>query len=72
MSAFMAVVLEVTRQPISTIGSCGVLLEIDLLVFHGSPESFDHHVVNRSSLAVHADRYVLRLQRVGELTTREL
>ena len=72
MSALMSVVVEVTRQPILTIGSCRVLLEIDLLVFHGSPESFDHHIVNRASLAIHADRNVLRLQRAGELMTREL
>ena len=47
MTTLVAVVIQVLAEPFVTIGSCLVLLEIDLLVFHGSPKSFDHHVVDR-------------------------
>jgi len=58
MTALVAVEVEVTRQ-IFYNRSCHVVLEIDLLVFHRSPESLDHHVVNRAALAVHTDRDIL-------------
>lgn len=42
------------------------------LVFHRSPEPFNDHVIALTSLAIHADLYVVRFQEIGELQAGEL
>ena len=68
----MAIILEVRLQSFMTIGSRRVLLEIDVLIFHGSPQTFDHDVVNRSTFAVHADRDRFLFQSLRENLARQL
>ena len=51
----MSVVLKVRLQPLMTIGSRRVLLDVDVLVLHRSPQTLDRHVVDAPALAVHAD-----------------
>ncbi len=68
----MAIVLEVRLQSFMTIGSRRVFLEVDVLIFHGSPQTFDHDVVNRSSFAVHADGDRFLFQSLGEDLAGEL
>lgn len=72
MATFVAIVVEVRREPFLTIGSGGVLLEVDLLVFYSSPQTLDHHIVDRAALAIHVDRDVLGHQRAREFPAREL
>jgi hypothetical protein len=47
-------------------------LEVDLLIFDGSPESLDQDVVAPASLAGHADGDLVRLQHPDELQAGEL
>lgn len=68
----MVVVVQVLRQALITIGSARVFLEIDFLVFHRSPQSLDHHVVDRPPFAVHADCHILAAQQRRELAAGEL
>ncbi len=59
MSPLVIVLIQVRIEPLITIGSAVVLLEIDLFIFHSSPMSFYHHIVNRAAFAIHADRHIL-------------
>ena len=51
-----AIVVKVILQPLKTIGSARVVLDVDVLVFHRSPQTLDHYVVDRAACAFHADR----------------
>ena len=56
LMASLATVVIQYSPALVTIGSCLVLLEIDLLIFHSTPKSFNYHVVNCESFAIHVDR----------------
>jgi hypothetical protein len=47
-------------------------VEVDLLVFQAAPQSLDEDVVHASTLAIHADRDPVALQRAGEVVAGEL
>ncbi len=68
----MAIVLEVRLQSFMTIGSRRVFLEVDVLIFHGTPQSFNRDVVNRSTFAVHADGNRFLFQSLRKDLAREL
>ena len=72
MTALMSVVIQVLSKPFVTIGSGDVFLEIDLLVFDSSPESFDHHVVDRAAFAIHADGDIVGLECSSKFAASEL
>jgi hypothetical protein len=59
-------------KPLSEISNAVVGVQVDMLVLHRAPESFDRDVVHLSSFAVHADRNAARLKEAGELLTGEL
>ena len=47
-------------------------VQVDALVFQGSPEPFDHNVVGPAPLAVHGDAGPGLLEHVGERVAGEL
>src|SRR6056297_2096347 len=67
----MSVEGEVAPEPLMKIGSTCVFLEVDLFVFDRSPETLDRHVVDRSALAVHADRHAMFAEEVREVAACE-
>lgn len=72
MGSFVAIETKVTLQPFVTIGTGLVPLEVDVFVFHTSPETLNEHVVKRASAAIHADRDAARFQLLREERAREL
>ena len=56
----------------SGIGDTGVLASIDLLVFEGTPETFNEDVVQSAPTAVHADPDVMTFQYPYPIVSREL
>ena len=72
MMTFVVVKPEVFRKTSATVGDVGVIFQIDLLVLHRSPESFDHDIVERSAPTVHADLERAAFERPDELVARIL
>jgi len=66
MFSFLVVVGKPDCQVFEKLSSGFVCLQVDSLVFQGTPESFDKDVVLESPLAVHADPYVPGLEDGGE------
>ena len=46
--------------------------EVNLLVFDGSPEALNDHVVSPTAIAVHADLDLVGFQEIGEFQAGEL
>ena len=46
--------------------------QVDVLIFHASPQSLNEDIVDPPPLAVHADRHPVRLEYVGERLGGEL
>ena len=72
MGALLGKVAEIGFKPLSEISNAVVGVQVDMLVLHRAPESFDKDVVHPPSFSVHADRNVVRLQDAGELLAGEL
>ena len=47
-------------------------MQIDILVLDAAPQPLDEHVVNPASFAVHANRHVVGVERLGERLGGEL
>ena len=60
------VVLEVTGKPRVKRVSVGIIAQINILVFHAAPKSFDQHIVERTAPTIHADSHVQVEQRAGK------
>ena len=56
VGSLAAIVVKVILQPLMTISSARVVLDVDVLVFHRSPQTLDHYVVDRAACAIHAHR----------------
>ena len=63
---------EVGLKPCLQISNAVVGVQVDMLVLHRAPESFDKDVVHPPSFAVHADCNVVGLQDTSELFAGEL
>ena len=72
MMTFVVVKPEVFRKTSAAVGDVGVIFQINLLVLHRAPESFDHDIVERSALTVHADSERTAFERLDELVARIL
>lgn len=46
---------KVFREALQNFGKRAVRLQIDICIFHGSSETFDEHVAQPLSLAMHGD-----------------
>ncbi|MBM4094167.1 MAG: RHS repeat-associated core domain-containing protein [Planctomycetes bacterium] len=66
MPALPVVELEIHRQRSAALLHAPVVLQVHLLVLHASPQTLDHDVIERSSLAVHADPDARLFQTTGE------
>ena len=63
---------EVPTQATSSLPGILVGLEIDLLVFHAAPQTFDEHVVHPAPASVHTDLDLFALEHAREGRAREL
>jgi len=63
---------EVAAQPGDCGRGAGIVVEVDILVFHRAPQAFDEDVVQGAAATVHADLDGAVEQRAGELRTGEL
>ena len=55
MAPFMVVEIEVAPQSAPGFVKVGVVVQIDLFVFHAAPQTLDVDVVETAAAAVHAD-----------------
>ncbi len=72
MEPLLVVEVEVATQVLYGLRDRPVLVEIDLLVFHGTPEPFNEDVVEDASSAVHADLNPAVLQAPGKVQAGKL
>jgi hypothetical protein len=63
---------EVPRQVGSRFRCVFIGFQIHLFLFHGSPKSFNEHVIPPTTLAVHADGNTVGFEHAGELEARKL
>jgi len=73
MRPLLIVKAQVVPQPLPCLTGTGVIFEIDLLVFNGTPQPFRKNVIKRATLAIHADAHImgeeqLRVLRTGKVT----
>src|SRR5262249_39023999 len=65
--ALFVIEVEPGADPSLSLGDAGIGVEIDLLVFEAAPQPLDEDVVHIATLAIHADRDCVVLQRTGEV-----
>ena len=68
----MIVEVEVPSQAALRFMKVGVVVQVDLLVFHAAPQTFDKDVVETAAAAVHADADPGFIEPAGEIVAREL
>ena len=61
MGALMVVEVQISRDPFSAMSRRVILVQIHLLIFQASPQSFNKDVVECPTFAVHADSHVMVL-----------
>jgi len=66
VSSYLVVEPNVLGQTSLGLSSDLIGFQIHLLEFHRSSEPFNDHVTSPTSLAIHADLYVVRFQEIGE------
>src|SRR6266498_1842891 len=72
MESLAVVKLKISPQALNRFFDAAIILEIDLFVFHTSPQSLNEDVVQRSTPAIHAyadvaRKQLLRKPQAGEL-----
>src|SRR5438105_15648364 len=72
MQTILIVELKIRFQPAFCIRDRLIILEIHLLIFDTSPESFHENVVQCSSSAIPTDAHVCGLEPIGKLCTGKL
>src|SRR5690349_7403589 len=72
MGSPIIIIGQVTAQARSTYSRGGILVEVDLLIFDRSPETFRKDIVHRPSPTVHADGHITSQQPLYKLGTGEM
>ena len=72
MQSFLIVELKVGVQVSDRDRHGGIIFEIDLLIFDGTPEPFDENIVQRAAFAVVADLNARLEQPISKSHTGEL
>lgn len=72
MYPLLVVEFEIVLQAGLQFGHGAVLIQVDVLVFHGSPQTFDENVVQSAATAIHADADVSVQQHLRERMAGEL
>jgi len=72
MKAFLVVPVEIDRQAFFCFGDTRVIVEIDLFLFHRSPETFQKGVIQGSPPPIHTDSDGMGLQKIDEVLCRML
>lgn len=57
---------------IGLFGCPGVIMQVNIFVFHAAPEALDEDIIESPSSTVHADQYLMVLQAPGKVVTGEL
>ena len=47
-------------------------MQVETLIFHGPPEAFNEHIINRSAFPIHADSNIVLKQNARKLRASEL
>jgi hypothetical protein len=63
---------EVSGEATAGLEDCLVVMEIDLLIFDGPPETLDKDIIVYPATTVHADTDILLLQPTGKLSACKL
>jgi hypothetical protein len=58
MKPLLIVKTQVVPQPFPCLTGTGLIFDVHLLVFNGSPQAFSKNIVQSSSFAIHADLYI--------------
>ena len=72
MQTLVVVKVEIGFEVLVRVGSAGIVLEVDFLVFDASPQSFHHDVVDGSTHSIHADLNIGFLEQGCEVRARKL
>ena len=72
MYPLLVVEFEIVLQTGLQFGYCAVLIQVNVLVFHGSPQTFDENIIQSPPPAIHADADVSVQQHLRERMTGEL
>ena len=72
MASVLVVPVEPPSQILGKLGSVFIGLQVDSLVFQGTPEPFDENIVLEPALAVHADLDVPDLEDGGKFLAGKL
>ena len=72
MTSFLVVKPKVIAEASSAVGNISVIFQINPLIFHRPPEPFDHNIVKRTALTVHADPKRVTFERFDKLIARVL
>ena len=72
MRPVLVVVVQECGNPFATLNAVVGWVQVDVIVFECPPESFDEHVVDCSTRAVHRDLHLCIDQDVGECLRGEL
>jgi hypothetical protein len=55
MQALPIIKLEVTPNPVLCLGNTRIVMQVNFLLFHRTPEPFDNYIIRRSPTPIHAD-----------------
>ena len=72
MASAVVVPVEPPGQVLGKLGTDFIGLQVNSLVFQGTPESFDEDVIQTPPPSIHTDGYLVRLQYTRKLRTREV
>jgi len=72
MQALVVVEVKIPLQPGFQLRHCGIVVEVDVLVFERPPQAFDEHVVQRPPASIVAYRHLGVLQACSKRLAGEL
>ena len=55
MNPLMIIEAQISFQAVDGVSNAGVIFQVNLLVFQGTPQAFDHNVVQRPATTIHTD-----------------
>ena len=67
VTAFVIAEIEVLSQAALRFMAVGIVAQVDLVVFHGAPQTLDEDVVETAAAAVHADAPLGLVELAGDL-----
>jgi hypothetical protein len=59
MEPLLIVKVQVVPHPFPCLTGTGIIFDVHLLVFNGSPQAISKNIVKRTTFAIHADAYIM-------------